>query len=271
MKKTLIVMILLSLVLNGCSSTTDEILVTEDTYQVNSIPIIPTEDSKPTTTENTTPSTIPSENHLSHTEKENEAHAEDPSNETETSFKQTNVSTDVSPTTPSPKKESCSTNSPAESNPVSSKTSPTESFSAQQKTDSTEPASTQQETDLTEPSPTQQEIDHTESSPTQQETAPTVPAIKHTEPTPTEPIDCTHDWTCIHHDEVGHWKAGIICDCGWTVYGSSSELVSKWNAHSVSYSPEESLFHHGGYGSADQWIVDIPAYDEWVCSLCGEK
>lgn len=34
--------------------------------------------------------------------------------------------------------------------------------------------------------------------------------------------------------------------------------------------PEPPLFDHGGYGSMDEWIVDKPAYDEWVCRLCGE-
>ena len=78
------------------------------------------------------------------------------------------------------------------------------------------------------------------------------------------------DWMCVHHDEEGHWRAGIVCDCGWTVYGDPNELVALWNAHSASYPGAESLFDHGGYGSADEWIVDKPAYDEWVCRHCGE-
>jgi len=91
------------------------------------------------------------------------------------------------------------------------------------------------------------------------------------EPTqPTEPPRCQHDWMCIHHAEEGHWRAGIACDCGWTVYGEPDELVTLWIAHSASYPPTESLFDHGGYGSMDEWIVDKPAYDEWVCRHCGE-
>lgn len=112
----------------------------------------------------------------------------------------------------------------------------------------------------TEPAPT-------EPSPT--EPAPTVPIP--TEPQPTEPAECTHDWQCIHHDEEGHWLAGVICDCGWTVYGSPDEVSAAWNAHSASFPPEESLFEHGGFGCVDEWVVDAPAYEEWYCSLCGEQ
>lgn len=121
------------------------------------------------------------------------------------------------------------------------------------------------ETEPTVTVPPQPETKPSEPEPTQ----PTTPEAKATEPT--APTGCSHDWACIHHDEVGHWKAGIICDCGWTVYGSSSEVVSNWNNHSASYPLEESFLKHGGYGSADEWIVDKPAYDEWVCSHCGEK
>lgn len=107
----------------------------------------------------------------------------------------------------------------------------------------------------------------TEPSPT--EPAPTVPIP--TEPQPTEPAGCTHDWQCVHHDEEGHWLAGIVCDCGWVIYGSPDEVSAAWNAHSASFPPEESLFEHGGFGCVDEWVVDAPAYEEWYCSLCGEQ
>jgi len=109
------------------------------------------------------------------------------------------------------------------------------------------------------------------------ETTPTQPPEtkpEETEPPtttpPTGPAGCSHEWKCIHHPEEGHWRAGIICDCGWTVYGDPGELTALWNAHSASYPPVESLFVHGGFGSMDEWIVDKPAYDEWVCRHCGE-
>ena len=96
------------------------------------------------------------------------------------------------------------------------------------------------------------------------------PSTQPTEPAPTEPAGCQHDWMCVHHDEEGHWRAGIMCDCGWTVYGDPDELVALWNAHSASYPAAESQFDHGGFGCMDEWIVDKPAYDEWVCRHCGE-
>lgn len=92
-----------------------------------------------------------------------------------------------------------------------------------------------------------------------------------TEPAPTEPTECQHNWVSIPHAEVGHWRAGIMCDCGWTVYGDPDELTALWNAHSASFPPAESLFEHGGFGSMDEWIVDTPAYDEWVCQHCGQR
>ena len=97
------------------------------------------------------------------------------------------------------------------------------------------------------------------------------PSTQPTEPAPTEPAGCQHDWMCVHHDEEGHWRAGIMCDCGWTVYGDPDELVALWNAHSASYPAAESLFDHGGFGCMDEWIVEKPAYDEWVCRHCGEQ
>lgn len=133
------------------------------------------------------------------------------------------------------------------------------------------PQPTQSESEPTISEATEPESEPTVPETTEPETKPTVPVTTPTEPKPDEPTGCAHDWTCIHHDEVGHWKAGIVCDCGWAVYGDADELVAKWNAHSASYPAEEAFFNHGGYGSADEWIVDEPAYDKWVCRLCGES
>ena len=126
-----------------------------------------------------------------------------------------------------------------------------------------EPTNPPQPTEIpkpTEPAPTE---------PPPTEPAPTVPIP--TEPQPTEPAGCTHDWQYVHHDEEGHWLAGIVCDCGWTVYGSPDEVVAAWNSHSASFPPEETLLDHGGYGCVDEWVVDTPAYEEWYCTLCGEQ
>ena len=123
-----------------------------------------------------------------------------------------------------------------------------------------EPTNPPQPTEPPKPAPTE---------PSPSEPAPTVPIP--TEPQPTEPAGCTHNWQCVHHDEEGHWLAGVICDCGWVIYGSPDEVSAAWNAHSVSFPPEESLFEHGGFGCVDEWVVDAPAYEEWYCSLCGEQ
>lgn len=147
-----------------------------------------------------------------------------------------------------------------------------------QPTDSTEPSKPVQTIPKpTEPAPT--EPTPTETVPPDPPTEETVPPTTEpeqtqpaeTKPAPTEPTECQHDWVSIHHAEVGHWRAGIMCDCGWTVYGDPDELTALWNAHSASFPPAESLFEHGGFGSMDEWIVDTPAYDEWVCQHCGQR
>ena len=142
----------------------------------------------------------------------------------------------------------------------------------------TSPQATEKPTTPTTPPKETKPTTPPETTPTNPpETTPTQPPEtkpEETEPPtttlPTEPAGCNHEWKCIHHPEEGHWRAGIICDCGWTVYGDPGELTALWNAHSASYPPAESLFDHGGFGSMDEWIVDKPAYDEWVCRHCGE-
>ena len=174
---------------------------------------------------------------------------------------------------------------PVTSDPTS--TSPSVPDSTENGTEGTTPAGPTEGTTPTEPKPTSPQATEKPTTPTtpSEETKPTTPPeTKPTEPPatepeatdpptttpPTEPAGCNHEWKCIHHPEEGHWRAGIICDCGWTVYGDPSELTALWNAHSASYPPAESLFDHGGFGSMDEWIVDKPAYDEWVCRHCGE-
>ena len=182
---------------------------------------------------------------------------------------------------------------PVTSDPTS--TDPSVPDSTENGTEGTEPAGPTEGTTPTEPKPTSPQATEKPTTPTTppEETKPTTPpettptnppettptqppetTPEETDPPtttpPTEPAGCNHEWKCIHHPEEGHWRAGIICDCGWTVYGDPSELTALWNVHSASYPPAESLFDHGGFGSMDEWIVDKPAYDEWVCRLCGE-
>ena len=182
---------------------------------------------------------------------------------------------------------------PVTSDPTS--TDPSVPDSTENGTEGTTPAGPTEGTTPTEPKPTSPQATEKPTTPTTppEETKPTTPpettptnppettptqppetTPEETDPPtttpPTEPAGCNHEWKCIHHPEEGHWRAGIICDCGWTVYGDPSELTTLWNAHSASYPPVESLFDHGGFGSMDEWIVDKPAYDEWVCRHCGE-
>ena len=174
-------------------------------------------------------------------------------------------------------------------------TTPTVPDSTENGTEGTKPAGPTEGTTPTEPKPTTPQATEKPTTPTTppEETKPTTPPEttptnppettptqppetkpEETEPPtttpPTQPAGCSHEWKCIYHPEEGHWRAGIICDCGWTVYGDPGELTALWNAHSASYPPVESLFDHGGFGSMDEWIVDKPAYDEWVCRHCGE-
>ena len=138
-------------------------------------------------------------------------------------------------------------------------------------TEPTQPATEPTDPPSTKPAETTPpETQPPEIQPPETEPVETEPPATEVPTQPTEPPGCQHDWKCIHHAEEGHWRAGIVCDCGWTVYGDPDELVALWNAHSASYPAAESLFDHGGYGSADEWIVDKPAYDEWVCRHCGE-
>ena len=173
---------------------------------------------------------------------------------------------------------------PEETQATEAATTPTEPQATEptkaptQPTDPTEPSKPEQTIPKpTEPAPT--EPTPTETVPPEPPTEETVPPTTEpeqtqpteTEPAPTEPTECQHDWVSIHHAEVGYWRAGIMCDCGWTVYGDPDELTALWNAHSASFPPAESLFEHGGFGSMDEWIVDTPAYDEWVCQHCGQR
>ena len=183
----------------------------------------------------------------------------------ETAEKEMMISTlPTEPVQTEPATESASTvmpETPVESAP----TQPTE-FPSQL----TEPAKpTAPEPEFTNPPQPTEPPKPAPTEPSPPEPAPTVPIP--TEPQPTEPAGCTHDWQCVHHDEEGHWLAGVVCDCGWTAYGSPDEISAAWNAHSASFPPEESLFEHGGFGCVDEWVVDAPAYEEWYCSLCGEQ
>ena len=243
MKKVFAVILLLALVLTGCYSRNRADPTGTEAFQINSHPTLSTEVTEVTEgldDQKTEDKLIPTETEAS-SGKDNSTEITDPVE------KPTDSSTSKpDPTKPQGNDEQSQTNPPHEDETIPTTPPATEPVPpTQAETVPTEPESTNPETEPTEPT-----------------TTPTVPT--------TEPTGCTHDWKCIHHAEEGHWRAGIMCDCGWTVYGDPSELTSLWNVHSASFPPAESLFDHGGFGSMDEWIVDKPAYDEWVCRHCGE-
>lgn len=243
MKKAFAVIILLALVLTGCDSRNHADSTNTEAFQINSYPTLSTEVTEVTEGMDTKPT----EEKLIPTETDSASEKEDSTLPTGSAEESTIPSTSKpDPTNPNRKDDPSHTGLPQE-----------ETLPATQPT--TEPVP-----------PTQAETVPSETESTTPETEPTEPITTPTEPI-TEPTGCAHEWNCIHHAEEGHWIAGIICDCGWTVYGDPGELTSLWNAHSASFSLAESLFDHGGFGSMDEWIVDKPAYDEWVCRLCGES
>ena len=240
MKKAFTVILALVLVLAGCANRDFADSPNTETLQNNSVPSFSTEVTEVTESleENET------EDKLLPTETESTVGNHQSEGTTETTEKPTTPST--TPTTPQTNEDKPKEDPPTETGTVPTTPSPTDPVKPEQsETVPTTPEATKPETETTEPA-----------------TNPTVP--------PTEPTGCAHEWQCIHHSEEGHWRAGIVCDCGWTVYGDPSGLTSLWNAHSASFPPAESLFDHGGFGSMDEWIVDTPAYDEWICRHCGE-
>lgn len=244
MKKAFAVIVLLALILTGCNSSNQADSSGTEAFQINSHPTFSTEATEVAEgldDKETEDKLIPTETEAT-SGKDNSTETTDP----------VEKPTDSSTSKPDPTKP--------QENDEQSQTKPTQ----EAETIPTTPPATEPVPPIQpETVPTQPESSNPETEPTEPETTPTVP--------PTEHTGCTHEWKCIHHSEEGHWRAGIICDCGWTVYGDPSELNALWNAHSASFPPAESLFEHGGFGSMDEWIVDKPAYDEWVCRHCGNQ
>lgn len=242
MKNTVIVLLLFSLILAGCCNTTSGKSHINETDPTNPFPAISQVATEPSDQAETPPMTLPEEETLVAAEKDDTIAEQETQSEENTAIEPTFPSpTEPATTEPKRAEKPQHTDSTTDTQPVPIETSPTEPDSIP-----------------TEPAPTQPPI------------SPTEPETTSTEPVHTEPTGCNHEWICIQHGEEGHWRAGIVCDCGWTTYGNADELVSIWNSHSASFSQEESLFVHGGYGCVDEWIVDQASYDEWVCRYCGE-
>ena len=243
MKKAFAVIVLLALVLTGCNLHNQAAQIDTEAFQINSHPTLSTEVTEVTEGMDDQKA----EDKLISTETEATSGKDKSTETTDPVEKPTDSSTSKpDPDKPQGNDEQSQTTPPHEDETIPTTPPATEPVPpTQAESVPTEPESTNPETEATEPT-----------------TTPTMP--------PTEPQGCAHEWKNIHHSEEGHWRAGIICDCGWTVYGDPIELTSLWNAHSASFPPAESLFDHGGFGSMDEWIVDTPAYDEWICRHCGE-
>lgn len=247
MKKAFAIFILLSLLLNGCSNIVDINSQAEDSSPLSSFPEISIEETEASDKVDTLPKTMRTENSAIPTMPETIINEREPQKHDDASTETTSPSTTESTlSTPDPPNDPQPTTidnpkpeiAPTEPDPTQSDQTTNESSSA--------------EPPLTVPVPTES------------------PTTASTDTPTTEPTGCSHDWVCIQHSEEGIWKAGIVCDCGWVIYGSPDEVVAAWNAHSASFPPEEALFEHGGFGCVDEWVVDAPAYEEWYCSLCGE-
>ena len=83
-------------------------------------------------------------------------------------------------------------------------------------------------------------------------------------PEETEPVGCQHSWQKIDHPEVGHEEGRCVCVCGYRCASNA-----EWTAHVKSYSMEDALLYHTSFASSTDYVVDTPAYTEWVCSKCG--
>lgn len=104
-----------------------------------------------------------------------------------------------------------------------------------------------------------------ETTPAETKPAETQPSTEETRETAaTEPTVCQHSWQTVDHPEEGHDEIYDVCDCG-----ARFKTTSEWIAHSQSFSHAEALMNHGGHGTANIYVVDSPAYTEWVCSKCG--
>lgn len=89
----------------------------------------------------------------------------------------------------------------------------------------------------------------------------------YTDPVPAEtaPTGCQHEWQEVHHEEVGYTEWMGQCVCGFTF-----KDPDEWIAHTKSYSAVDAVLYHGSWHDHWEYIVDTPAYTEWVCSKCGE-
>ena len=119
------------------------------------------------------------------------------------------------------------------------------------KTPETKPAETTPQVKPTEPKPTEPKVPETQPSHSEENET-------------TAPTTCQHSWQEVHHAEKGHEETFVVCKCGYRC-----KSTTEWIAHNNSYSAEDALLYHTSYGDTTSYVVDSPAYTEWVCSKCG--
>lgn len=144
-------------------------------------------------------------------------------------------------------------------------------------TDPTEPKPTEPPaTEVPAQEPVKPQPEHNDpkpATPPAAETKPTEPPAAElkptdppaTEPPMTEPPKPVHQWQRIDHEEEGHYISGCECVCG-----ARFKTSDEWSNHLNSFSLSDQVKYHGSNHSYDEWIVDKPAYTEWVCTICGE-
>lgn len=112
-------------------------------------------------------------------------------------------------------------------------------------------------------------------------------------------VSCNHSWKkvtkTVHHDEVGHWEDVVVQDAwdeqvldyGANVCNSCGVVMKDWNIEQIllhtsgcnggtgyHYQKFYHTVHHDAV-TERQWVVDIPAYDEYgvfdhyECTKCG--
>ena len=77
-----------------------------------------------------------------------------------------------------------------------------------------------------------------------------------------------HKWEHHHEDAQGHYTpATITCHCGWAC-SADIDYVAAFAEH-VNSVPEEEKYNHSYYPTGGDFVVDVPAKDWDVCTVCG--
>lgn len=111
--------------------------------------------------------------------------------------------------------------------------------------------------------------------------------------TPNTTAAHTHNWKTVHHEEVGHYESVLVqeefrnpiyavhvlcshCDFDYTANGlipGPGVHICADGTKAAGYG-DTSVYDHDQVFPAvyeDRWVVDTPAYDEQICSTCGQK